>query len=50
MNENHQQNLYHVNANVALMVKNIIQIKCEKTIKVDMSAKIIGAKNVYLET
>ena len=40
MNQKHLQNMYHSNVNVSLIVKNMIQIKNEITIKVGMSVKI----------
>ena len=32
--------MYHANSNVNLTEKNIIQVKFERTVNVDMSAKI----------
>ena len=43
--------MYHTNVNVNLIVKNVIQIKFEITINVDVSAKIqekMCAKKVIL--
>ena len=40
MNRKHEQNKYHVNVNVKLMVENVTRIKSEITIYVDVNAKI----------
>ena len=40
MNRKHQQSTYHENINLNLMVENVIQIKSEIIINVDVSVKI----------
>ena len=40
MNQKHEQNIYHANVNVNLIVKIVIQIKSVITINVGVSAKI----------
>ena len=37
MNQQYQQIIYHANANVKLLVKNVIQIKSGITINLDAS-------------
>ena len=44
MNRKHQQNMYHVNVNINLMVENVIQIK--SGIMINVGGK---AKNIYLQ-
>ena len=39
MNRKHEQNKYHANVNVKLMVENLTRIKSEITIYVDVNAK-----------
>ena len=47
MNLKHEQNMYHANANVNVMVGNVIQVKSGIMINVGASAKnIIYVKNV----
>ena len=41
MNRKHYQSIYHANANVNLMVENVIQIKSGIMINVDVSVKYI---------
>ena len=40
MNQKHYQATYHVNVNISLIVKNVIQIKKIILINVSVSAKI----------
>ena len=40
MNRKHQQSIYHTNANVNLIVKNVIQIKNEIMINVIVSVRV----------
>ena len=52
MNQKHQKNIYHPNANVTVMVKNVIQIKIGITINVHVNASLRknnAWKRLYLE-
>ena len=46
MNQRHEQTIFHVNENVDLMGKNVIQINGGITINVDVSVKNI----IYVKT
>ena len=47
VNQKYQQNMYHANVNVKLMVVNVIQIKSGITLNVDVSVKnIIHVKKI----
>ena len=49
MNRKHQQSINHANVEINLMVKNIIQIKSEIIINLDVSLKnIIYVKKIIL--
>ena len=49
MNRKHQQSINHANVKINLMVKNIIQIKSEIIINLDVSLKnIIYVKKIIL--